>query len=420
MISANGQETLVWRGGFRRWLAALGPTAMLATMSMGAGTIGSNIAAGATMGYQIAWLIVLAIAWKVVMLYLIGKTTCITQLSVLEQYAKYFHKSIAFVAGGLMLLTIYPVMAFTGAVLGHALVFLVPALSPFAAIVICFFVIGYVYVLRGGFKWISMLCAAFVAFMTLMFVVNAWIVGMDVDSLWQGLVVPSLPAGKDGTILFVGLLGSTISIVTILFAGYSVKNAGWTLKDIPVMTWDICVFSGVFFCVFSLGIFISGTALLGQPISEPVEVAAALEPVAGPLAKWVFALGYFTAVFTTVAAGCYLPGYILNDFFKWKLNGDLHKDNRFKLVSIVSLGSILLAPLVSHLFPTIMLIVFANALFILSTPFVILFSLILGLRRDVMGEHRIGWPVAVLVAGLLGFSSWSVYVFVARVMVTLV
>ncbi len=307
MISANGQETLVWRGGFRRWLAALGPTAMLATMSMGAGTIGSNIAAGATMGYQIAWLIVLAIAWKVVMLYLIGKTTCITQLSVLEQYAKYFHKSIAFVAGGLMLLTIYPVMAFTGAVLGHALVFLVPALSPFAAIVICFFVIGYVYVLRGGFKWISMLCAAFVAFMTLMFVVNAWIVGMDVDSLWQGLVVPSLPAGKDGTILFVGLLGSTISIVTILFAGYSVKNAGWTLKDIPVMTWDICVFSGVFFCVFSLGIFISGTALLGQPISEPVEVAAALEPVAGPLAKWVFALGYFTAVFTTVAAGCYLP-----------------------------------------------------------------------------------------------------------------
>ena len=36
-----------------------------------------------------------------------------------------------------------------------------------------------------------------------------------------------------------------------------------------------------------------------------------------------------------------------------------------------------------------------------------------------MGEHRVGWPVAALVACLLGFSSWSAYVFVVRVVAKL-
>ena len=90
----------------------------------------------------------------------------------------------------------------------------------------------------------------------------------------------------------------------------------------------------------------------------------------------MFALGYFTAVFTTIAAGCYLPGYILHDFFKWEVTGDLHKDNKFKLISAASLATIFFAPLVSHLFPPIILLVFATALFNLSTPFIILFSLI--------------------------------------------
>lgn len=247
----SNSQTLVWRGSFKRWLAVLGPTAIIASLSMGPGTIGSNIASGATLGYQITWLIILAIVLKVVMLFMIGKTTCVTQLSVLDQYAKFFHKSVAVIAGGLMLLTIYPVMAFTGVVLGHSLVVLVPALSSFAALTICFFVIGYTYVLRGGFKWVSRLCTAFVTIMTLMFLVNAWVVGADADKLLHGIFVPSLPAGKEGTLLFTGVLGSTISIVTVLFVGYSVKNAGWTLKDVPVMIWDLIVFSGIWFCVFS-------------------------------------------------------------------------------------------------------------------------------------------------------------------------
>ena len=411
-------EKIIWRGSFRRWRTVLGPTAILASLSMGPGTIGSNITSGATLGYQITWLLLLAIAWKVVMLYMIGKTTCITGLSVLEQYARYFHRSVAWFAGGLLLLLTFPIITLTAVVLSHALVFLLPVLSTWTALALCFVAIAYLYVLRGGFSWVKTVCAVFVTFMSLAFVVNVWVIEPDVGGLIGGLV-PRLPAGREGTILFSSVLASTISIVTVIFFGYSVRSAGWTVRDVPVMTWDVAVFSGVLLSVFSVAVYVSGTALLGQPVGEAVEVAVALEPVAGPAAKWIFAVGFFTAVFTTTAVGCYVPGYVLHDFFRWKLNGDLHEDRTFRIICLVTLASIFLAPLVSHLLPPITLVVFATALFNLGTPPIILLSLILAMRRDVMGEHRIGWPIAVLVAGLFGFSSWSAWVFIVRVMTDL-
>lgn len=415
-MTADTSTDIVWGGSFRRWLGSLGPTALLASMAMGPSTIGSVVTSGATLGYQIAWLLILAIAWKVVVLYMIGKTTCITGLSVIDQYARYFHRGVALLVGVLMLVTILPVMAFTGVVLGHAMVFLVPVISEGMALVICFFTIAYLYVLRGGFQWIKTVCTVVVTFMTLAFFANAWVVAPDLSGLLEGVFAPSLPAGREGILLVTGVLGSTISIITVIFLGYAVRAADWGVKDIPVMAWDVVVFSGVLLGIFSLAIYVSGTALYGRPVGQAVEVAIALEPVAGPLAKWIFAVGFFTAVFTTIAAGSYLPGYICHDFFKWELTGDLHEDLRFRVITLATLATIFLAPLVSHLFPPIMLVVFAGALFNVSTPPVLLLSLILGLRRDVMGEHRIGWPVAVMVAGLLGFSTWSAYVFVVRVL----
>lgn len=414
-MSAVASEKIVWRGSFRRWRAVLGPTAILASLSMGPGTIGSTIASGATLGYQITWLLLLAIAWKVVMLYMVGKTTCITGLSVLDQYARYFHRSVAWFAGGLLLLLTLPITMLTAVVLSHALVFLVPVLSTWMALIVCFAAIAYLYVLRSSFSWVKTVCAVFVTFMSLTFVVNAWMVEPDLGALIGGLV-PRLPAGREGTMLFTGVLASTISIVTVVFFGYVVRYAGWTVRDVPVMTWDVGMFSGLLLSVFSLAVYVSGTALLGQPVGEAVEVAVALEPVAGPAAKWIFAVGFFTAVFTTTAVACYVPGYVLHDFFRWKLDGDLHLDPTFRIICLVTLSSIFLAPLVSHVLPPITLVVFATALFILGTPPIILLSLILALRRDVMGEHQVGRPVAVLVAGLLGFSTWSVWVFVVRVM----
>ena len=196
-MSAVESEKIIWRGSFRRWRMVLGPTAILASLSMGPGTIGSNITSGATLGYQITWLLLLAIAWKVVMLYMIGKTTCITGLSVLEQYARYFHRSVAWFAGGLLLLLTFPIITLTAVVLSHALVFLLPVLSTWTALPLCFVAIAYLYVLRGGFSWVKTVCAVFVTFMSLAFVVNVWVIEPDVGGLIGGLV-PRLPAGREG------------------------------------------------------------------------------------------------------------------------------------------------------------------------------------------------------------------------------
>jgi manganese transport protein len=410
-----GADAIVWRGSFKRWLAALGPTAILASIAMGPGTIASNMGSGSQLGYGIGWLILLSALWAVLSLYLVGKTTAVTGLSVIEQYREFYHKAVAYFVGVLMIVILIPVQAFTGVVVGHSLNFMFPALSPLWWTVICFLAVVVLYFFGGGFKWVTLLCTILVAFMTLTFLLNAIVVGPDLGKLARGLVVPWLPSGREGTLLFVGILGGSAGILGMLFYGYTVRNAGWKVRHVPVMAWDNAIFVGVLFFIFSIGIYISGVALMGKPVGRAIEAAASLEPIAGPFARWLFAVGYFAATFTSGAAGAFIAGYILHDFFKWKVEGDLHRDPIFRVISIVVLAGWFLGPLAATLMPPIMLLVFAMGLFNLGTPPVVALSLILGRRRKVMGEYRVGWFVTIMVGLLCLFSAGAVYVFVARV-----
>jgi Mn2+/Fe2+ NRAMP family transporter len=409
-------ERIEWKGSFKRWLAVLGPSAILASISMGPGTTGSTMASGSKLGYGIGWLIGLAALWAVVSLYLVGKTTAVTGLSVIEQYQKFYHKAVGIIIGIMMLVIMIPIEAFTGVVIGHSLNFMFPFISSGWWILICFAVVVYVYLLGGGFKYVSLICTILVAFMTLAFLVNAIYIGPQYGELFKGLVIPWLPSGKEGTMLFVGILGGSVGCLGMLFYGYTTKNAGWRIKDIPVMTWDNIIFVGVLFFIFSMGIYVSGTALMGKPVGRAIEAAASLEPVAGPFARWIFAIGYFAATFTSGAAGAFIAGYIFNDLFKWNVSGDLHKDRRFRIVCALMIACWFLGPLTAKILPPIMLLIFGMGIFNLGSPFVIALSLILGRRSDVMGQYKVGWFITIMVGALFIFSTWSGYAFIMKVL----
>lgn len=256
--------------------------------------------------------------------------------------------------------------------------------------------------------------------MTLAFLVNALYIGPDYGKLLKGMVIPWLPSGEEGTMLFVGVLGGSAGCLAMLFYGYTTKNAGWKIQDIPTMAWDNIFFLGVLFFIFSMAIYVSGTALMGKPVGKAIQAASSLEPVAGPFAKWIFAVGYFSATFTSGAAGSYIAGYILYDFFKWNVSGDLHKDIRFRLICGLMLACWFLGPLTAKLLPPIMLLIFGMGLFNLGSPFIIALSLILGRRSDVMGNYKVGWFVSVMVGILYIFSTWSGYVFIVRTFVPVI
>ena len=162
-----------------------------------------------------------------------GKTSAITGLSVIEQYHRFYHKAVSVFIGVILIVIIIPVEAFTGVVIGHSLSFMFPSLSPIWWTAICFAVVVVLYIFTGGFRWVVLLCTVLVAFMTLTFFVNAIVVGPDVGKLARGLVVPWLPAGREGTLLFVGILGGSAGIIGMLFYGYTVRNAGWTKQGRP-------------------------------------------------------------------------------------------------------------------------------------------------------------------------------------------
>ncbi len=412
----NTAPRIVWKGSFRAWLGTLGPTAVLASMAMGPGTIGSNLSAGSSMGFDLAWLVALSAVMSVLNLYVVGKITAVTGLSLLEQFAQFFHPAVAWAIGTVMLLTLLLIVPFTGVTLGHTLNFLIPVIPPFAGTALCFGVIVYVYLFGGGFRYVTWLCTVLVGVMSAAFLVNAIVVDPDLPALARGIFLPTMPQGYDQTLLALGIVGGAVSLVGSLFQGYSVRNARWSVEQVPVMAWDAAVFTGVLFFIFSISVLVSGVALAGKPVQDAAQAAAALEPIAGPATRWIFATGYFIAIFTTLAAASYLGGYIVHDFIKWPLRGDLHQDRRFRMVCTLLLATVFLAPLFSGLFPPVLLIIFGTALFAIGTPPVVLLTLILARRRSVLGAFRIGLPMTAMLVVSVIVSFYSGYMLIARIL----
>ncbi len=406
----SGDSGYTWKGAWKRWVAVLGPTSLVASVAMGPGTTGDMIASGASFGYKIGWFIVLTAFWAVLGTYLVGRVTCVTGLSAIELAEKYFGRWAGWAVFILMTLIILPIEAFTGQVVGETFHFMFPFLSSNVWLVVWLVIILYLYVYKGSKEFISTVSTYLVAIMTLAFLINFIWVGPDWKQLGSGLVVPWVPSGSEGMMMFVGVLGGSVGIINLMVYGYTVKSTGWRVKDIPVMAVDNTVFMGILFALFSLGIYWSGASVLpGKAVGSPLDAAAALEPIAGAFSKWLFSIGYFAASLTSGAGACFIVAWMLRDLVKWEVKGDVMRDRRFKILSGLVLGMWLFGPVVGSFLPPITLMIFGMQLFAVGTPPIVLLYLLVCRRRDIMGDFITDWFTVIAVTIMFLASSYLAY-----------
>ena len=113
----------------------------------------------------------------------------------------------------------------------------------------------------------------------------------------HGLVVPSVPRSYGGVQLIVALIGTTITPYMQLYLQSSVAEKAVRPEDYVYERIDV-VAGSVFSNVVALAIMVATAATLfdrGIAVNSASDAARALEPVAGSLAQYLFAVGLLGA-----------------------------------------------------------------------------------------------------------------------------
>ena len=166
--------------------------------------------------------------------------------------------------------------------------------------------------------------------------VTAALVGPDWGAVGRGILTPSIPpriphAGLPWTL---GVLGGVGGTVTLLSYGYWIREKGRTgLSGVRLCRIDLGV-AYALTALFGMAMIIigSGIKIEGRGVSLALQLAEQLAVTLGPLGKWVFLLGFWGAVFSSLLGVWQSAPYLFADFLSLRRGvsrpGDLPGDFR--------------------------------------------------------------------------------------------
>ncbi|MDR2109455.1 MAG: Nramp family divalent metal transporter [Coriobacteriales bacterium] len=225
------------------------------------------------------------------------------------------------------------------------------------------------------------------------YVAAAFLSGPAWGEVAMNTVVPQLVFDKGFFALVIAIIGTTIAPWMIFFGQSNVVEKGAQIRELFLQRVD--VFSGaVAACLVVWFIIITtATVLYGQGIAvdDAAAAARALEPMVGPFAEQLFAIGLLGASFL---AACVLPqttAYALCEAFGWERGADRSWAEapvyKTLLTAVIAIGCfVVLVPGIDLM--GIMLT--AQVINGVLLPVLLVFMLRLANNRRVMGAYRNG------------------------------
>ena len=246
-------------------------------------------------------------------------------------------------------------------------------------------------VLRGSFarveKVFFLLASVFIAY-----VIAGFMAKPDWSAAAQGLLIPSMPLNRDALFIATATLGTTLAPWGLAFIQSYAVDKRLTKEDLKLLrvdVWTGSLLTGIigFFVVITCAATLNSS---GQTIiNDAAEAAVALKPLAGTLAKELFAVGLIGAALLAASILPLSTAYAVTDLTGRPAALDDKVDEAplfyatFASITIVAASLVLIpgAPLIRILVLTQIL----NAILLLP-----LLIYMFGIARDgrLMGEYK--------------------------------
>ena len=387
------------------------PGIFLLGFNIGTGSVTAMAKAGATYGMSLLWTIVISCLATYVMINAYGRLTLITGETALQAFRKHIHPIVG----------LYFILALTAGVCGSVMgvMGIVAEISHewskglieggIAPIWFAAFFVALVYYIfwNGTTAFFERSLAVIVAIMSACFVLNFFILMPPPVDILKGLL-PGLPnataEGRGPFLIIASMVGTTVFSGLFIIRTTLVKEAGWTLADSKKQRNDAIVAVVMMFLI-SASIMAAAAGSLyaeGLGLANAAQMIGLLEPLAGPAAVTIFAVGIVAAGVSSQFPNVLMLPWLLCDYNQSPRDMTLPKYRAIVLV-------ISLLGLVVPLFDArpISVMIASQAFNAVILPITVGCILYLGNRQDLMGDHRNNTATNAVLVLILLFSLFT-------------
>lgn len=379
-----------------------GPGLIIAASFIGPGTITTSIVTGASYGFTLAWAVVFSIIATIILQEMSGRLGLATRLSLGEALRVVFESTIA---RAVMVVLVVAAIGIGGAsyaggdTTGTALaVTTVTGLDVRLVVTALILFIG-VLLWTGSYKAIEVVLTIMVVVLGVIFLLTAIVVRPPLGEMLRGMFVPTVPAGA--LLTTIALIGTTV-VPYNLFLQSSLVQEKWgseldpdtAMKESRTDT-VVSISVGGLITLVVMATAFGAMFLRGMTAETGEDLTLALEPLLGPAAPWVFAIGLFAAGFTSAVAGPLGAAYAISGTLG--RSTDLKSTPaRIVWISVLLVGAVIALTGINP----VQIIVVAQAANGLLLPIIAIFLMIVMNSSRLMGRYRNG-PVANVLGSII-------------------
>jgi Mn2+/Fe2+ NRAMP family transporter len=320
----NGQMERVNETSQPSLLAVIAPGFLVAATGVGAGDLATASFAGSQLGLTILWAVIVGGLLKFILTEGLARWQLVTGQTFLEGVAHRFGHIVGWLFLPYLLLWSFFVGSAIMSACGITLHAMIPVFNDAANGKVFFGIlsslIGLGFVLAGGFQLFEKVMGICIGIMFITVMVTALLLWPGTTEVISGLLIPVIPDAQGlGITWTVALIGGVGGTLTILCYGYWIREKGRMGTDaIKICRIDLAIGYSMTI-LFGVAMVIIGSTIKieGQGAGLLVTLAESLEKSLGFWGRWLFLIGAFSAIFSSLLGVWQAVPYLFADI--WSL-----------------------------------------------------------------------------------------------------
>jgi manganese transport protein len=323
-----------WKG----YWGLSGPGWVQSALTLGAGSAGAAIYAGAVYGYRLLWVQPVAMFLGVMMFAAIGHQLLTTRARPYDVFRKKLHPGLALLWGFNVFLASV-IWQFPQYSLGTAVfkdIFAVFNVDlPRGIIALILLVIGtaicwsYEKGSRKSIRVFERTLKYMLMFMVLSLFLVVIKTGVNWGQLFKGFFSFHIPIEKKGITIVLGQLGAAVGVNMTFLYPYTLLARGWGKEHRGLKNFDLGTSMFIPFVLATSFVIIACANTLhtqGIEVRDAVDAAHALQPLAGlAFGRLVFSFGVLSMCLTTLIIEMLLCGFVLSEMLNFEFHGRAYR-----------------------------------------------------------------------------------------------
>jgi manganese transport protein len=388
-------------------LKYMGPGLLVTVGFIDPGNWASNLAAGATFGYSLLWMVTLSTIMLIVLQHNAAHLGIATGLCLSEATTRYVKKpySIALLLSVMGASISTSLAEILGASIALNMLFQIPLRA--GAVLVTLFTL--IMLLSNTYRVIEKGIIALVSMIGLSFLYELSLVHIDWSQAGFGAIVPTFP--QNSMLIIMSVLGAVVMPHNFFLHSEIIQSRQWNLQDEKVIERQLKYeFMDTFVSMLAGWAINSAMILLaaatffktGTAVTELNQAQQLLAPLLGSNASGVFAI----ALLLSGASSCMTSGMAAGSIYAGIFNEPYNiKDKHTRTGIMISL--VCAAVLIFLIANPLKALIISQMMLSLQLPFTIFLQIYLTSSEKVMGKYKNGpclkallLSIGVIVAGL--------------------